>query len=126
MALMEANDEKYNTIFASQEKAVNAALNSAETAVRKAEMASEKRFDAVNEFRATLADQQRTLMPRSEMDVTIRSIATRLENVETRIVERSSKETGIGAGYAIAVGIVGFVAVIGSIGMAIMSFMRGH
>ena len=41
----------------SLKKAVNAALQSAERAVLKAETAAERRFASVNEFRQTLSDQ---------------------------------------------------------------------
>lgn len=58
-----ANDQR----FEAQEKAVGAALAAAKEAVAKAETAAEKRFDAVNEFRSTLKDQQATLMPRTEV-----------------------------------------------------------
>ena len=40
---------------------VKLALDGAARAIEKAEAANEKRFDSVNEFRAVLADQQRTL-----------------------------------------------------------------
>lgn len=42
------------------------AVNNSDKAVIKAETATEKRFEGVNEFRQTLADQAATLMPRSE------------------------------------------------------------
>lgn len=48
------------------EKAVEAALSAAEQAVAKAEIASDKRFESVNEFRAQLGDQARTFMGRDE------------------------------------------------------------
>lgn len=59
----------YDQRFIDQDRAVQAALNAAEKAVTKAENASEKRFDAVNEFRAQLADQAATFMPRSEAEL---------------------------------------------------------
>src|SRR5688572_23666498 len=59
-------DGRYDQRFRDQDKAVNAALVSAEKAVSKAEAASERRFEAVNEFRATLADQASTFITRVE------------------------------------------------------------
>lgn len=41
---------------------------SLQLAVTKAEEATEKRFEGVNEFRNTLADQQRTFIPRAEYE----------------------------------------------------------
>lgn len=67
-AKIDANDKRYEQRFADSEKAVNAALSAADKAVAsalqaakeaviKAELANEKHFDSVNEFRKTLGDQ---------------------------------------------------------------------
>ncbi len=72
-------DLRYQQRFDAQQKAlsdssdagkemVNAALASADRAVTKAEVSAERRFESVNEFRATLADQAATFLPRSEAD----------------------------------------------------------
>ena len=68
-----------------QEKAVQAALLAAQDAVNKAETAAEKRFDAVNEFRAQLADQAATLMPRQETQVLLDGLAERIDQQSKRI-----------------------------------------
>jgi len=60
--LLAAADRRYEQRFDAQEKAVQAALNAA-----KAEQASEKRLDSVNEFRAQLRDQAGTFVTRSEL-----------------------------------------------------------
>jgi hypothetical protein len=52
--------------FNDQAKAIDAALAAAEKAVTKAEVATEKRFDSVNEFRKTLSDQAGSFMQRGE------------------------------------------------------------
>jgi len=57
-----------NTKFKSQETAMSAALAAAEKAVIKAENASEKRFESVNEFRAALTDLTATFIPRAEAE----------------------------------------------------------
>lgn len=54
-------------ITAVKENAV-LALTASEKAVQKAEVAADKRFDAVNEFRAQLSDQAGLFMPRAEYD----------------------------------------------------------
>lgn len=69
----------------SQKEAINAALVSADKAVLKAESASEKRFESVNEFRATLSDQQRDMATKSEVDLRFRAVEDRLtESMKTR------------------------------------------
>lgn len=59
-------DRRYEQRFAAQETAVANALAAAKEAVDKAEAATEKRFEAVNEFRAQLNDQAARLMTRDE------------------------------------------------------------
>lgn len=66
-------DERYTTqaaaidkAFEAAEKAVNTALESAEQAVQKAEAASDKRFESVNEFRGQLSDQTAQFVTRVE------------------------------------------------------------
>jgi hypothetical protein len=58
--------------------AVEAALAAAKEAVAVAQTASEKRFDGVNEFRKTLADQTATFVPRPENDAKLESLSARV------------------------------------------------
>jgi hypothetical protein len=67
LALRDADDTRYEQRFLAQEKSVAAALHAAEKATDKADTAAEKRFDGVNEFRATLKDQQGTYITRTEV-----------------------------------------------------------
>jgi hypothetical protein len=97
-----------NQRFDAQEKAVAAALAAAKEAVTKAEAAAEKRFDAVNEFRATLKDQQATLIPRVEVDVRLKSMEAKLADNEARIVQIVSRNEGssqLWQAIAVAIGI---------------------
>lgn len=86
--LLEEVDRRYEQRFEAQEQAVSlalarvdkefhehlaqvraethAALEAADKAIAKAEAATEKRFEGVNEFRAQLADQARTFISRTE------------------------------------------------------------
>jgi hypothetical protein len=72
------------------------ALAASEKAIIKAEIANEKRFENVNEFRATLADQQNTLLPRTEYTVQHKAMTDRIDELE-RLTRYS---TGKGAGSA--------------------------
>jgi hypothetical protein len=70
--------------LSSAEKAVNAALAAADRAVLKAETAAEKRFEAVNEFRAVLSNQSATLMPRTEVDAQFKSVTEKIDDLKAR------------------------------------------
>jgi hypothetical protein len=98
--------------FTAQDKAVAAALASAERAVAKSDLATEKRFESVNEFRATLADSARLLMPRLEAEQVIRAISDKVEVLTTRLNARDDRGQG---SSAIVAYIIAAVAVVTSI-----------
>lgn len=98
LTLIQANDARYMAAIAALKDAVGIALTSADRAVSKAEMAAEKRFEGVNEFRQTLADEQRTLMPRAEVEVIIRSLTEKVDTatrlVQTSLAQGTGHQTG--------------------------------
>src|SRR5688572_26741026 len=61
-----------------QERAVQAALAAAKEAVNKAELAAEKRFESVNEFRAQTKDLQSSYMPRAEFDIAMKNVEEKI------------------------------------------------
>lgn len=105
--------------FSAQKEAINAALAAADRAVAKAEASTDKRFDSVNEFRATLDNQQRTLIPRSEVAVLIEGVTEKINNVNKQIenvVKQldaiDAERRGVKGGWGYAVGVIGFVLTI--------------
>jgi hypothetical protein len=141
LALLEAADQRYRQWFAekdlrdqqrfdaaeralqaaliAQERAVQAAQQAAATAATKAEIASEKRFDANNEFRGQLADQAATLMPRAEAEQRIGQLAEKIEELRSSIdtlrngaTGTQGRSAGLNAGWAY---LVGAVALVGSV-----------
>jgi len=89
--------------------ATDHALASAERAVAKAETATEKRFESVNEFRGTLADAQRVLMPRSEAGVEFKALAEKIERLTTHDDLQKGRGEGVSALWAALVGVAGIV-----------------
>lgn len=115
-----AQNEAVSTAMVAAEKAVNAALISAERAVSKAEIAADKRFEAVNEFRAMLNSIVASLMPRTEADQRLSAISDRIEALSLRSDERivvltarldktEGSGTGKREGWGYLVGAVGLV-----------------
>lgn len=118
-ALMEANDLRYAQRFDAQQQAlqdalvgakesVAAALAAAKEAVVKAETASDKRFEGVNEFRQTLSDQATTFMPRLEANARLDSMNEKIAAME----RTQSVQAGRGAGGAAVWAALGTVAVL--------------
>jgi hypothetical protein len=106
-------DERYQTqttaltaAFAAAERAVQTALLAAKEATNKAELAADKRFDAVNEFRAQLTDQAATFMPRKEADVVLSSLSERVSALTSRIDRSQGKSSGLDKAWALLVAAV--------------------
>jgi hypothetical protein len=98
-------DERYATqtkaldaAFVAQQEAMKVALDSAAQAVTKAEVATEKRFEAVNEFRGQLSDQTSTFINRAEVDVRLTAIQDKIAVVE-RIATHSVTQDQYGASH---------------------------
>ncbi len=85
--VLDERDVRYSQRATAQDRSVATALEAAEKAIAKAEMSTEKRFDSVNEFRATLADQASLLLPRAEFTVQHASFVDKLDILEKRIGE---------------------------------------
>lgn len=107
--IMDERDKRYDEALRAVKESSSIALTAADRAVVKAETATEKRFDSVNEFRDTLADQQRTLMPRTEAE--LRFVALEKAIASLQLTQRGTAGTGEGtkAGWVLAVGVAGFV-----------------
>jgi hypothetical protein len=91
---IDANDAKYQIQFVDSKEAVLAALVATKEAINKADVANEKRFDSVNEFRNTLADQQTKLLTRTEYESAHKALAEKIDGVTDRI-NRTEGASGV-------------------------------
>lgn len=90
-AAFAAQQAAMHTAFRASQEAVHAALLATKEAIDKANAASEKRFDSVNEFRAQLADQAQTFMPRAETEATHRAMDAKVDDGNQRVAGRLSQ-----------------------------------
>lgn len=95
------------SLIDSQAKAASAARSASDLAVSKAEIAVEKRFDAMNEFRAQLADQAGHFATREAVDAKIGAVdkewqaAVEATRARLNLLERQMERwNGKGAGLA--------------------------
>jgi hypothetical protein len=84
----ETQTKAIEAAFLAQQTAMQTALLSAATAVTKAEVAAEKRFESVNEFRQTLSDQAATFMQRTEAETRMSTLSEKLDDASERNTER--------------------------------------
>jgi hypothetical protein len=78
-------------------------MAAADKAVTKAEVATEKRFDSVNEFRNAMKDQQNTFANRTETEFRLTAIDKSLEKI-------GGVSIGVTISVAIITGIISAVA----------------
>lgn len=107
-ALEKGIDARFESVI----QATSNALAAADRAVNKAESASEKRFDAVNEFRETLADQQRNLMPRSEAELLIKALNEKIDALNATTISRQGLLIGQREGMGIIIGVASVISII--------------
>ena len=133
--LTSEREDRNKERFAAIRAAVDTALASADRATSKAEAATEKRFEGVNEFRATLSDQATHLLPRGEYAAQHAALSDRLGALDDRVsrltVELSQlaargagKSEGLGIAGTLAVSGIAFVASLVAIFEAIDLIMR--
>jgi hypothetical protein len=114
-----AQEKAVAAALAAAKEAVAAALAAADRAVAKAEASSERRFEGVNEFRASLNDQSRLLMPRSESEQAMRSMTEKIDVLTARVNARDDRGAGAGNLWGYIVGAVGLVAALIAIVVAV-------
>jgi hypothetical protein len=83
--LMNAKFEGVRTSMDAQAEKVALALAASDKAVTKAEIATEKRFESVNEFRAQLQDQTRTFVAREEANVLFKAMQDKLDLIQDQM-----------------------------------------
>jgi len=132
-AAFQSQQQAMQTALAAAKEAVVAALAAADRAVQKAETAAEKRFEGVNEFRSALADQQRTLMPRAEVDIIVRGLTAKIDGAsealggritttEKQLADRRAESLGIKGGYGNAAAVIGFILAV----LGVLAYLAGR
>jgi hypothetical protein len=108
----EAQETAITTAMNAAEKAVNAAMAAAEKAVAKAEAATDKRLEGMNEFRATLSDQQSTFVRQDVADTRFKGIEAQIAILNSQASKSEGRGTGLNQawGYIIAIAALGFAA----------------
>ncbi len=108
--ISDEREDRNKERFTAMKTAVDAALASSDRAVTKAEIATEKRFEGVNEFRSALSDQSSNLLPRIEYSVQYQGLIDRLSASDKRITELQTFISQIearGAGKSQGISLVG-------------------
>ena len=100
MAVLDERDRRYRERFESQGKAIDTAL-----------IATERRFEGVNEFRKTLSDQAGTFATRDQVE----ALRTLMAAMAARLDRQEGRSTGLGAGWGYLVAAAGVVIAVVSL-----------
>jgi len=103
------------------DRSVQNALAAASASVSKSDQSTERRFEAVDAIRMTLAEAQTKLMPRIESEARLQSVvekvsdlSTRFENVVGRHAGQASSQTTLitllALGVSVVIGMISFFA----------------
>ena len=101
LSVITANDLRYAERFKAQAEAVS-----------KAEVASEKRFDSVNEFRKTLSDQTATFATRADLDAAKELLSSKVDGLKTRADRGAGTIAGVGTSWGYLIGVAGFLTAV--------------
>jgi len=115
MLLASEREKRYDERFAAIEAATEAAFANSQRAIDKADTATEKRFEGVNEFRAALADQASNFVTRKDLEALAEKIEIQIISLrESRAEQQGARLTwGSVAGLvAASAAIIGIVAAI--------------
>ena len=123
--LAEERDKRYSQRFDAQQEAVSAALlaakeavanalSAAKEAVIKAEVASEKRFEAVNEFRRTLSDQASNFLSKDAAEVRFKALEELAGKNVSRLDAIAAAKMGAGDNWVWIIGVIGIIGIIAS------------
>lgn len=107
--------------FETRERAVSAAFASTTLSVLKAEAATERRFDSVNEFRGTLTDQTRNFVPRLELDQRFMAIEKSIGTIGVTTSTSEGRSAGLSQGWGYLLGAAGMIIAVLTV---VVSFLR--
>lgn len=126
-ALTDAKFVTFRTLIDSQAEKVALALAAADKAVTKAEIATEKRFENVNEFRGQLADQAASFVDRRELQALQTAINLRLDGVvkdigaiAKRIDTSEGRSKGISSSLGALVAAISVVVIVVNLGIYLL------
>jgi hypothetical protein len=120
--LTEARFVMLRTVMDSHAERAALALAAADKAISKGDIATEKRFESVNEFRQTLSDQTKTFISRVEFEALRDTHAARIADLSSRLDKTEGKTVGLNAGWVYLIGALSAAGTMVSIVVAI--FLR--
>lgn len=90
-SLILAAEKRSDARFDQMKEMVDTAFSSSQKAIEKAEMATERRFEGVNEFRAQLSDQATRFVTRETLDALIEKLEAQIDRNRSDLDDLSKR-----------------------------------
>ena len=103
-SIMEAHKEQDDRLFDMMREAVN-----------KADIATDKRFSSVNEFRAQLADQSRLFIIRTEYETAHKNLEDKIAYIKEKIDKIENMKEGGQAVWVYVASVISFIIALCSV-----------
>jgi hypothetical protein len=100
-----------------------ASLAASDKAISKAEAATEKRFESVNEFRQTLSDQTKSFISKVEFEALRDTNGSRIADLASRLDKIEGKSVGLNAGW---IYVLGGLSAAGTVTTIIAAILLNH
>jgi len=124
-AMLAQADKRNEQRFLAQEKAVDAALASADKASSKSEVNAERWRASANEWRGAMSDRDRELPSRREVDAAMAAHDERIRRLEDEAKSNKGKSAGIGLIVSVIVGSVTLAVIVISAVVAVANAVTG-
>jgi hypothetical protein len=107
-----------------KEKQQKIAFEAAQEAVRTALDAQRAVNMTQNEFRGSLNDQGRMMMPRTEAEQQIKALSEKYDKLEVRIAARENRGEGKGQVYALIGSVIATISAVIAVAVAVSAHFR--
>jgi hypothetical protein len=121
--LIDAKLATLRTIIELQAEKSAASLAASDKAISKAEVATEKRFESVNEFRQTLSDQTKSFISKVEFEALRDTNGSRIADLASRLDKLEGKAVGLNAGW---IYLLGGLSAAGTVASIIAAVLLNH
>ena len=85
LALIKNLDEKLGLLISAQKEGVKTAMDAAEKAVTKAEVASDKRFEGLNELRGMASDWRTEFARQTTVDLQVKGLTDKIDSIRSAL-----------------------------------------
>jgi len=123
MLLSQEREKRYDERFRAIEQSTEQAFGNSQRAIDKADAATEKRFEGVNEFRAALADQSKHFVTRDDLQGLAEKMEIQIAGLRKDVDFRIGQEAGSRLTYGSMAALIGVAAAVVGIVVVVSTYL---